>query len=168
MNPERRKENLQISYITALCAAIGASFELQRDDEDSTDGIIKKRIDIENMFFDASIRIQLKCTSSASQFTEYDDYISYKLKVKNYNDMCTPATIPIILGLLILPEDDNTWIKWSTEELLIKGCMYWADFSHCKKSDNKENITVKLQKNNVLNQQTIYSVLDKLAKGEWL
>ena len=168
MHSTKNMEDLHISYISALCASAGVSYNTQRHDDDSTDGIIKKRIVLPGGFFyDSSIRVQLKCTASASQYEDKEDYISYKLKVKNYNDLCTPATVPIILGLLILPSDDNEWVQWSTDELLIKGCMYWVDLSTKGPSDNKEFVSVRIPKNQVLNQETILDILEKIAKEEW-
>ncbi len=38
----RNKEDLHISYISAICASADIQFDLQRHDEDSTDAIIKK------------------------------------------------------------------------------------------------------------------------------
>ena len=143
MQRTQMKEDLSISYISALCAYAGIAYEIIRHDEDSTDGILKKRVILDGKGkFDAALRIQLKCTSSRSQYTDNGDTLSYKLKVKNYNDLCLPATTPIILGLLILPENKALWINWTEEELLIKGCMYWAEFSRETESVNKKTVNV--------------------------
>lgn len=165
----QQQEDIHISYISALCADAGISYDTQRHDDDSTDGIIKKRIMLpDGSFFDAQLRIQLKSTSSLSQYTDDGNSLTYKLNVKNYNDLCMPSTIPIVLGLLILPEDENARIQWSTEELLIRGCMYWADFSRCKKSDNRSKVSVRINKANILNQDVLLNILEKIAKEEWL
>lgn len=163
-----KQQDIHISYISALCAHAGISYDIQRHDDDSTDGIIKKRITLsDGDFRDTQLRIQLKSTSSLSQYTDNGDSFAYRLKVKNYNDLCTPSTAPIILGLLILPEDENSWIKWSEEELLIRGCMYWADFSKCKKSTNQSTVNVKIDKANIINQDTLLNILEKIAREEW-
>ena len=100
MHESRRKEDIHIGYIYALCASVGVDYEIIRHDEDSTDGIMKKRITFpDGGFFDAELRIQLKATSSKSQYREEENTITYKLKAKNYNDLCTLGTSPIILGL---------------------------------------------------------------------
>lgn len=84
MHKSQDKEDLQISYISALCAVSGISYDTQFHDDDSTDGIIKKRIYLDDgRFYDAAIRIQLKCTSSHSQYEDKGDYIVYKLNVKS-------------------------------------------------------------------------------------
>ena len=77
------------------------------------------------------------------------------------------STTPIILGLLVLPEDENTWVKWSTEELLIRGCMYWAEFSTQQPSNNVGTVSVRINKSQVLNQESLLNILEKIAKEEW-
>lgn len=41
MTPERAKENMSISYISAVCAYAGVDYDTIRHDEDSTDGLMK-------------------------------------------------------------------------------------------------------------------------------
>lgn len=147
MHESKVKEDISISYISAICAHAGIAYEILRHDDDSTDGLLKKCIEInDGKKFYSELRIQLKATSSPSQYEDKGDYINYKLKVKNYNDLCCPATTPIILGLLILPEDYSEWVHWTQEDLLIKGCMYWASFSEKQMSDNSNWVSVKLDK----------------------
>lgn len=98
---------------------------------------------------------------------EYDVSAFHQaLKVKNYNDLCTPSTVPIILGLLILPENMDDWVRWSEEELLLKGSMYWADFSDMERSENKSSVTVQIPKKNIVNGESILGILQKIAREE--
>lgn len=168
MQDTKVKEDISISYISALCAYAGIAYETIRHDEDSTDGLLRKRILLdENRKFNSELRIQLKSTSSPSQYTDYGDSLTYKLKAKNYNDLCQEATSPIILGLLVLPEDKNQWINWTSEELLIKGCMYWADFSTEDETTNTATVSIKINKENVINAQSLLEILEKIAKEDW-
>ena len=168
MQTTQIKEDISISYISALCAYAGISYEIIRHDDDSTDGILRKRIFLDRgRKFEAGLRIQLKCTSSLSQYTDNGDTIIYKLKAKNYNDLCLQSTTPIILGLLILPEDKEQWINWTKEELLIRGCMYWADFSLEAELSNKETVNVTISKKHVINAESLQKILERIAKEEW-
>lgn len=165
MHSSRKKEDISISYISALCADAGISYDIQRHDDDSTDGIMKKRIFLDDeTFFDSFLRIQIKSTSSVTQYKDNGESITYTLKVKNYNDLCAPATTPIILGLLVMPEDEGAWVQWTREELLIKGCMYWADFSDMPRSDNRETVTVAIPKSHVVNKEFLLEILERKAK----
>lgn len=168
MQVTKVKEDISISYISALCAYAGIAYEIVRHDEDSTDGILRKRVLLDgNRKFDAELRIQLKCTSSTSQYTDNGDTLIYKLKVKNYNDLCLPSTTPIMLGLLILPENEELWIDCTEEELLIRGCMYWAEFSGKSESTNEGTVSVKIDKKNIINVESLQEILELIAKEEW-
>lgn len=169
MQITQMKEDLSISYISALCAYAGIAYEIVRHDEDSTDGILRKRILLDgNKKFNAELRVQLKCTSSPSQYADNGEILIYKLKAKNYNDLCLPSTTPIMLGLLILPENETQWIDWTDKELLIKGCMYWAEFSKEAESVNEGTVNVKINKKNVINAENLQKILELIAKEEWL
>ena len=168
MQVTKIKEDISISYISALCSFAGIAYEIVRHDDDGTDGTLRKRVLLDNnRKYDAELRIQLKCTSALSQYTDCGDVLTYKLKVKNYNDLCLPSTTPIILGLLVLPENEEEWLLWSEEELLIKGCMYWAEFSGSSESENTSSITVSIDKKQVLNVETLNQILEKIAREEW-
>lgn len=168
MYSTKHMEDLQISYISALCASVGIDYDIQGHDADSTDAIIKKKIILPNgSWYFSQLRIQSKSTFGESQYEDKGDQIKYKLKVKNYNDLCTQATAPIILGLFILPKEDSTWVNWSIDELLVKGTMYWMDFSSNTPSSNSETITVTIPKSNVVSPDTLLEILTKIAKEEW-
>lgn len=168
MTEAARKEDISISYISAVCAYGGIDYETVRHDDDSTDAMIKKTVTIEKgCKFVAELRIQLKCTSSSKQCTDKGDFLIYRLKVKNYNDLCAEGTSEIILALLVLPEEESEWLAWTRDELLIKGCMYWASFASYEPSENLETVSVHIDKKNVINSMTLNKIMDKIAEGEW-
>ena len=114
MTDATRKEDISISYISAVCAYAGIDYETVRHDGDSTDAMIKKTVTLENgRKFTPELRIQLKCTSSPGQYADKGEYLTYRLKVKNYNDLCMEGTTEIILALLVLPEDESEWLMWT-------------------------------------------------------
>lgn len=163
------KEDLSICYISAVSANAGIDYETLRHDADSTDGIVKKCIDLPELgLFNSEIRIQLKSTSSASQYEETETDIKYHLKVKNYNDLCQRGTSPIILCLLILPPERDKWMEWSREELVVRGCMYWTSLANSGPSSNKGSVTVTFDKNNIVNSTTLQDLLEKVAREEAL
>lgn len=168
MTPEQAKEDMSISYISAVCAYAGVDYDILRHDDDSVDGILKKVIMLNGtQKFGAQVTVQLKCTSSLSQYTDHGDSYTYTLKVKNYNDLVRPGTTQSILGLLILPEDKTLWLNWTEEDLRINGCMYWADFSGCTESTNVASVNVRIEKKNVLNSSTILEILENSARRDY-
>lgn len=168
MTETTKKEDISISYISAVCAYAGIDYEIIRHDEDSTDAMIKKTVSMENgRKFVAELRVQLKSTSSSSQYTDKGEYLIYKLKVKNYNDLCMEGTSESILALLVLPEDESEWLAWTQEELMIKGCMYWASFTSQEPSENSAAVSVHIDKKNVINSTTLNIIMDRVAREEW-
>ncbi len=165
MDKEKIKEDLSICYLKLITAVNGIALEDIRHDEDSVDAIIKKIVLLSNnRKFNAQISIQLKSTSSKSQYSINDDGVTYKLKVKNYNDLCMAASMPSILALLILPEDDESWVDWNKEELSLRGKMFWLSLQNNELSSNKESVTVKIPKSNVLNNISVEELLKKVAE----
>lgn len=166
MDKEKIKEDLSICYLKTIAAVNGIALERIEHDEDSVDVIIKKLVYRDNgkPKFNSQISVQLKATSSASQYTINEADISYVLKVKNYNDLCTPASMPSVLALLILPEIEEEWIGWTPDELMINGKMYWLSLRDQETSNNSASVTVKIPKNNILNNVTIEKLIEKVAE----
>lgn len=169
MDISKAKEDISISYLSALCAYNKIAFDIIRHDENSTDALIMEHISLsDEIQFEAQLRVQLKCTSSPSQYRDYGENIHYTLKAKNYNDLCSRSTTPIILALLILPENKDEWVKWTPQELLIKGQMYWEKFSNNQRCENKNSITIEISKKNILNIENLPNVIKKIAMEEYI
>lgn len=162
------KEDISYAYLAACCASANIAFERITHDEDGEDCCVKKictRTD--GGKYNAALTIQMKSTSSDSQYTVYEDRIVYRLKAKNYNDLCTPGTNPFILGLLVLPGEREEWVNWTPEELLLRGTMYWERFDSREKSENTGTVSVSLPKANLLGPETLNAILQRIAEEEW-
>jgi hypothetical protein len=80
-------------------------------------------------FEDSDLRldIQLKCTTT-KYAKEKDGYIEYFLRQKNYMTLKRKVDSPylkMILVLLVLPEDEATWIDVLEDEMLFKKQCFW-------------------------------------------
>lgn len=167
MTIEIIKEDLSICFLKTIATCNGIALEEVRHDDDSEDVKIKKTIELKDSGkFISELKFQLKTTSSESMYSEDENYISYKLNVKNYNDLCTPSTTPIVLGLLVLPGNQEDWVNCTKTELVLKGRMYWLSLQNETKSKNTDSVTVKIPKDNVLNEKTIEDLLIAVAEGE--
>ena len=72
-----------------------------------------------------------------------------------------------MLGLLVLPEDEAAWLSWTPEELLIRGTMYWAKFTSKENTDNSGTVSIKIEKKNVINEDKLNEILEKIAREDW-
>lgn len=165
MNSEIYKEDLSISYLRAIAAKAEIDLNVNRRDTESRDVNLSKIIFTDKGEFNSELNIQLKATSSKSQYRDEGDSIVYKLKVKNYNDLCRKNTTPIILGLLILPEDKEEWVKQTAEDLTMKKCMYWISLIGEQTSNNSNTCDVKIPKTNIITEDTLNALLVKIAEN---
>lgn len=166
MDTASRKEELSFAYISALCAIAGISLDRQFHDDDSTDATLKKLVTLsDGQRFQSILRIQLKSTSSPLKYRDNKDSVAYTLKTKNYNDLRTLSTTPIVLALLILPENEDEWLIWTQEDLMLKGRMYWKSFKDSPEIENINNITISIPKANYLNADTLLELLQNAAEG---
>ncbi len=164
MTEERIKEDLSGCYLKAIAAINGIAFEFFHHDEDSIDGALHKVVILPERKVNVSIGVQLKATSSGSLYSITGNEISYKLKAKNYNDLCIDASSPNILALLVLPSDSSDWVHWSIDELMIRGKMFWACFQGNEKTKNTGTITVKVPTKHVLSVNTINDLMVMAAR----
>lgn len=165
MNDETIKEELSVCYLSAISSINGIALERHHRDDDSIDVEIKKVVIRKDGFrFNSQISIQLKATSSQTQYSIGENEITYKLNVKNYNDLCSLSVMPSMLGLLILPPDKNDWISWNEQELILKGQFFWISLQGRKLSNNSNTINVKIPKTNRLKPDNIESLLNKVAE----
>lgn len=164
MQSSRTKEDLSLCYLYAISSYAGILYNVHRQDSNGTDLMLSKDLTLDDgRKFNAMLRVQLKATSSPSQYQINGDFINYKLKAKSYNDLCKESSTPIILALLILPEDEKEWIHWTNEELVLHATMYWHSCKEKQLSDNTGTVTVRLDKKNVLNSLSLKQLLKTVA-----
>ena len=158
-------EDLHIAFLSAICSKVCIRFDKITHDETSVDGYLRKKYKYNNgQEVDVSIEVQLKSTCSESQYTERSDYIIYKLKAKNYNDMCMRRNIPLYLGLLILPCNQDEWLNCGDEDLLLKGRMYLESFAGCDMTNNRESKNVSIPKKKLLTPEYLDNIMKNLGK----
>ena len=165
MDEAKRKEEMSMSYLSMVCAHAGIDFERIQHDDDSTDAILKKLITLEDgRRHNAIVRIQLKATNSPGMYSETAEYLSYRLKSKNYNELCIPGTTPIYLGLLLLPEEECEWVSWTSEELRIRGRMYLWNPDGNGTSENRETVSIRINKSNRVDDVLLNRILENAFK----
>ena len=164
MNEKIFEEDLSISYLRAIAAKAQVEVEVKRRDSSSKDVELSKEVttDAGNQFI-VNLYVQLKTTYSRHEYKEKDDIIKYKLKSKNYNDLCKPSTNLTILALLILPKDKAEWVIQTEEELKVKHCMYWLYLKNKKFSKCVSSVTVDIPKRQILSAETLNKIFYDIA-----
>ena len=166
MTVENKKENISISYLEAICASQGINMQLNRNDADGIDVLLSKWLTQNNgNKYHAKIDVQLKASSSGH--TEHENYYSYPLKIKNYNDLREPATVKPYLFLLVLPENEIDWVIHSVNELVIKQCMFWLDLSSSPATSNTSSTTVHFPKAHIVSPKALEEILQTVMRSQF-
>ncbi|MBJ6117814.1 DUF4365 domain-containing protein [Pontibacter sp. BT310] len=106
-----------------------------------------------------AIDIQIKATleHNVRHLTDSSKpFIKFDLESKNYNDLVersreNGAFIPLYLVVFILPQERETWLKLTSEELVIKKCAYWYQIqSDAELSSNTSTVTIAVPKTNIV------------------
>lgn len=131
MTPEQVKEHLSRHFIGLVASRRGFKSDLI-DTDHGTDLSVTRAT-----FRDrpqgprltdtgTSLHIQLKCTCAASTRDDGDAF-KYDLSVVTYNDLIERrgGLIKLILILLVLPDDEATWLQITPDEMVMRRAAYW-------------------------------------------
>jgi len=107
------------------------------------------------------LEFQVKSTSN---YKLYNGYITYKLSSKNYNDIVTrniEGGTPLVLILMLLPKDEDKWIRISDRSFKIQKNFYWIhiDSKILLKNENSSK-TIKIPKLNLLTKDSFNDIVN--------
>lgn len=166
---QHKEEQLSRAYVHAVVAHAGFIFEPATTDY-GVDGAIRMVHDRNGRRFVGghSLDVQLKATTNWSLV---DGELVYDLEAKTYNDLVDRFTearaTPMILALLCLPKDEVDWLSITTDELVLRHCCYWCRVG-ATKTQNTTTQRIKIPEVNVLDQNAVAMLLEKVRKGEAL
>lgn len=164
-----KMEDMSEAYVRALCACNGFSVDRPNRDNDGYDIVVGcTNFVCENSKVRSPyIHVQLK--SSYSNITvNQDNSISYKLEVKNYNQLISNRAIPLILIVFHMYENENSWIEQTADWLKITKCAYWISLKNAQATENKTSITIKIPGENLLTKESLFEIMRKVSMEEEL
>lgn len=156
-----QKERLSLVYVKALAARAGFTTSEPDLDRDSVDLSIHT-----DGPQHPSLILQLKATTTLN--APQNDRFSFPLRIKNYNDLRGTSQAPRLLVVLELPQDESFWMMVTPEELILRRRAYWLSLQGGEygKVSNKQTITVHIPVGNVLNVETLHTLMERSRKGE--
>lgn len=113
-----------------------------------------------------SIDVQLKSTTQ-SQVQATSEVLKYDLETKSYNDLVyrrnSGSLIPLILILLVLPDDPNDWVAVSPEQLVVKRAAYWyRPLDGAELTENTSTKRIDVPKNNVVDLEFLGNLFQQV------
>ena len=145
-----RKEQLSQAYIAAISASCGFTISIPNLDRDSVDIQVSSGTSRR-----ASVQWQLKATSSP----DWDgEELKFQLKAKNYNDLVTRRQVPLLLAVMVLPEDPADWLRIDLDQLVMKRCVWWQSLIGQPPTD-QGSLQVRVPRANLLTMDALTTLI---------
>jgi hypothetical protein len=168
------KEELSYAYVHAVASRCGFAVERPKRDNDSVDIQIsgKGQLTPESKILSPSLHLQLKATSPPAKRkskpangNNTDGLYPFELSIKNYNDLRGNRQTPRLLVVLFLPSNVDRWLSHTEEGLVTRRCAYWCSLRDLPDVENENSKTVYVPKANILNCETLRSLMIRISKG---
>lgn len=162
LTQEKQKERLSFVYVKALAAKARFTTAERDVDQDSVDLSIH-----DDGPCRPALDLQLKATTKLGP--ERDGCRSFpSLLIKNYDDLRCETQTPRLLVVLELPQEEARWMTVTPEELTLRRRAYWLSLQGGRHGavSNKATVTVHVPVGNVLNVETLQTLMERSRKGE--
>jgi len=159
-----QKEEFSYAYIHGVASAAGYTFERapQPLDRVGVDVIITSP---EKIGSKRRPQLELQVKSSSRNLLT-DDVIRYPLSLKNYEELREyDPQAPLILVVVLLPENVDEWLEISEEELCLKRCAYWRSLEGEPPTKNITNVTVNIPRKNVFGPEALNKIMQSIGRG---
>ena len=160
MTPEQRMEQFSFAYVRAVAAhADCAVTDNHYPDINSKDGTISADWGRRR----PKIDFQAKATS---QDVLRGGAIRFPLPRSDYNNLRRRDTVPHILIVPLMPEDDADWLNQTSEELAMRRCAYWMSLEGKSKSPNVSTVTVHVPVSQTFDSEQLRDMMNRVDRGE--
>jgi hypothetical protein len=163
-NPNMQKMELSYAYIHAVSSSAGFICDRRSIDINSVDLTIRadEKISPASRIL-AVIDFQVKATSSR-QFK--NGVLSLPLPIKNYDELRSETSSPILLIAFEMPENMEDWLNHSEEQLITRKCAYWLNLRGLPVVDNDNIVTVHIKQKNVFSPKNLTELMLRASKND--
>ena len=154
-----QKAALSVLYARALATRAGFSTSVPEPDRDSVDlsihaGGLRR----------PSLDLQLKATIGLGE--PQAGVLSFRLSIKNYNDLRISTQTPRLLVVLELPPDESQWMTVTPEALVLRRRAYWLSLDGHDEVPGQQSVTVRIPEHNVFDVQALRTLMEQSRNGE--
>lgn len=154
------KEHLALAYVYAVASRAGCSTELTRVDRNSVD-LTLTHVDPSagpDEVREGILGLQIK----AHVHDPPPGPIRYVLRnEKNFHELRDRHLLrPKLLVVVLLPEDEATWVDLTHEALVLRRCGYWASLVEA------QSRTIEIPRDNVFNGEALVRLMGQARRRE--
>ncbi|MGH9967099.1 MAG: DUF4365 domain-containing protein [Pyrinomonadaceae bacterium] len=162
MDINQRKEQFSKAFIHGIATIAGYTIQRPDVDDDSIDLVIAARGGGSTLRR-PRIELQLKCTHVDDGDTEN---LGYDLKIKNYDDLRVDTIVPRILVVVLVPEDVNSWLRLTPDEMCLRRCAYWHSLFGFPETSNTDTVRVHLARTASFSPESLRRMMERVNLGE--
>ncbi|WP_203009206.1 DUF4365 domain-containing protein [Pseudomonas paraversuta] len=163
MDAGKKKEQFNIAYLHAMAAQAGLNPSQLMVDDDSIDIQLSGK-GFTGMLRNPMVQLQLKCTS---QNLVSGNVIKFPLSRKNFDDLRGGNVIcPRYLVVLLIPEDDELWVKHHSSHMALHNICYWLSLRDFPNTNNISSVTVEIPLSQRLTTTSLRHLLTLASDGE--
>ena len=155
-----RKEGLSLVYAKALAAQAGYATSAPQPDRNSVDLCVEA-----GGYRSPKLDLQLKATTILGPPS--NGRRSFRLSIKNYNDLREPTQTPRLLVVLELPKEESRWMTVTEECLTLRRRAYWHSLQKGHDEiEGRSTVTVHISDRNVFDVDALRALMEKSRRGE--
>jgi hypothetical protein len=149
MDSNTQKEEFSYAYIYAIAATAGYAIQKANTPLDQIGiDLTIAAVGQQGIFGMPQIFIQVKSTS---------------------RELISPNQYPpLILVVVLVPDEVEQWLEQSEDELCLKYSGYWLSLQGRLSSTNEQSVTVQIPRQNLFTVQALKSIMERLSQGEAL
>jgi hypothetical protein len=166
MDLSQRKEQWSHVYVRAVATAAGYTVYKPEVDDDSVDLGISGRM-VGDLPCAPRVELQLKGTWGPSV---RNDFVVYRLKRKNYDDLRYTASqllVPRLLVVVLIPKKEADWHSQSEAELIVQRCGYWVSLQGLGPYAGKgDKVPIRVPRGNIFSVEGLRELMRRAAHKE--
>lgn len=164
MTTQDRMEALSLAYVTAVAAEAGLTYSVRRDY--GIDLSLHEIEEADGRFGETGFTLDLQVKSTTAAVVTADA-VSFRLEVKNYNDLRRPNAIVPRLLVLVALRARGPWVRQDEDRLELRGCAYWRSLVGeppvGRRKDGK--VTVAVPRQNLFTPAAIRGIIAAAKAG---
>lgn len=162
MTPNQLQEEISKAYLHAVAAKCGYAVGKWEQDHGCVDTTVSAATALGNgTLVKPKVDVQLKATTR--QEVERGDFLSWQLDASHYDQLRSPAQLPHLLVVLLLPSDVSHSVEHTVDQLVIRRCAYWVKMTGMPPA-TVERPTVRLPKANVFSPEALRQILTAVSE----
>lgn len=172
LDPPNIESELSYAYLHAVASKAGMACRQagRHEDNNGIDAGLTAWAPFENGGYleEIDIKVQLKATVRVP--SDDGTHLSYFLRgVSRYDDLrADTVQVARILVVLFLPEDIESWLGHTEDQLALRRCGYWVSLRGAGPATAGSGATVYLPKAQIFSPDSLRQLASQLSRGERL